>query len=310
MSSITGMHEPTPEFRAHLEWEVVRAVRDEGRREWTRPGGRFRGLRAAAVILVAVAMGAMAAALPAQVRSDRQRDTLIDAKQTELQLARTRLEIARAEFDDVRLKVDAGVVGREAFAAAQADLGRMESQLARVQLDLQEIRASAKAPRDDLPAPLVDGRDYVRARLEQTLVAAQKQLNAAEVEAAEVKRRALVGAAPRLRVLEAQAALAREKAEMQRVAGELDLRKRFLARELKPGEVALEAQRLQIESELRSVQMQRELADARLAKVKEAAKVGAVERVELLRAQLDAAEQQAALERAKRELEALPKSEP
>jgi hypothetical protein len=310
MSSITGMHEPTPEFRAHLEWEVVRAVRDEGRREWMRPGARFRGLRAAAVILVAVAMGAMAAALPAQVRSDRQRDTLLAAKETELQLARTRLEVARAEFDEMRLKYDSGVIGREAFAAAQADLGRMESQLARVQLDLQEIRASAKAPRDDLPAPLVDGRDYVRARLEQALVAAQKELSAAEVEAEEVKRRALVGAAPRLRVLEAQAELARQKAEMQRLAGELDLRRRFLARELKPGEVALEAQRLQIESELRAVQMQRELADARLEKVKEAAKAGAAERVELLRAQLDAAEQQAALERAKRALQALPKSEP
>jgi dTMP kinase len=210
----------------------------------------------------------------------------------------------------MRLKYDSGVIGREAFAAAQADLGRMESQLARVQLDLQEIRASAKAPRDDLPAPLVDGRDYVRARLEQALVAAQKELSAAEVEAEEVKRRALVGAAPRLRVLEAQAELARQKAEMQRLAGELDLRRRFLARELKPGEVALEAQRLQIESELRAVQMQRELADARLEKVKEAAKAGAAERVELLRAQLDAAEQQAALERAKRALQALPKSEP
>lgn len=309
MISITGMHEPTPEFRAHLEWEVVRAVRDEGRREWMRPGARFRGLRATAVILVAVAMGAMAAALPAQVRSDRQRDTLVAAKQTELQLARTRLEVARAEFEEVRRKVDAGVVGREAFAAAQADLQRLESQLARVQLDLQEIRASAKAPRDDLPAPLVDGRDYVRARLEQTLLAAQKQLNATEVEAEEVKRRALVGAAPRLRVLEAQAALARQKAEMQRLAGELDLRRRFLARELKPGEVALEAQRLQIESELRAVQMQRELADARLEKVKEAAKMGAAERVDLLRAQLDAAEQQAALERTERALKALPKSE-
>jgi hypothetical protein len=186
----------------------------------------------------------------------------------------------------------------------------MESQLARVQLDVQEIRASAKAPRDDLPAPLVDGRDYVRARLEQALASAQKELNAAEVEAEEVKRRALVGAAPRLRVLEAQAALARQKAEMQRVAGELDLRRRFLARELKPGEVTLEAQRLQIESEIRAVQMQRQLADARLEKVKEAARVGAAERVELLRAQLEAAEQQAALERTKRELEALPKSEP
>jgi hypothetical protein len=310
MNSITGMHEPTPEFRAHLDWEVARAIRGEQPRKWRRPEGRLRGLRAAAVILVAVMMGAMAATLPAQVRNDRQRDTLLAAKQAELQLATTRLQIARSEFEDVRRRADVGLVGREALATAQAELQRMASQLSRVQLDLQEIRASAKPPRDDLPAPLVDGQDFVRARLEQALLAALKLLSAAEPETAEITRRALVGAAPRLRVLEAQAELARQQAEMQRVAGELELRKRFLARELKPGEVALEAQRLQLESELRVVQKQRELMDERLAEVKAAAKAGAIEQVELLRAQLAAAEQAAALERARRELEALPKSEP
>ena len=177
---------------------------------------------------LAITMGAMAAALPAQVRNDRQRDTLLAAKQAELQLAATRLQIARSELENVRRRADVGLVGRESLAAAEAELQRMTSQLSRVRLDLQEIRASAKAPRDDLPAPLVDGQDFVRARLEQALRAAQKQLSAAETETAEVKRRALVGAAPHLRLLEAQAELARQQAEMQRVAGEIELRKRRL----------------------------------------------------------------------------------
>jgi hypothetical protein len=56
--------------------------------------------------------------------------------------------------------------------------------------------------------------------------------------------------------------------------------------------------------------MQLELADARLETVKEAAGAGTAEWVELLRAQLEAAEQQAAQERAERSLNVLPNSEP
>lgn len=310
MSQISGMHEPTPEFRSHLEWEIVRSMRQGTDRTWGYSGARWQRLRAAAIILIAITAGAVGSVLSAQVRDGRQKGSLLAAAQSDLQLANLRVELARTQYDEARRKATVGVIKREDLAAAAADLQTVESNVARIRLNVEEIRETARPPRDDLSAPLVGGRDFVKARLELELATAQKQLTAAETIAAESGRGFDAGTVPKLVLLDAQAQLARSKAEIGMLAGKLDLRAQFLQHKLKPAEVARRAQRLELIQNLDVAQHLHELAEARLIKIRQMWNVGTVEKVDVLRAELEASEQNADIQRIQRNLELLDRAHP
>ena len=230
------------------------------------------------------------------------------AEQSELRLARLRVELARKEFETTRRKVAVGAAGRETLAASAAELQEMESNLARIQLNLNEIRATAQAPRNDLAAPVVGQNDFVRERME--LAAAQKQVVAAEANAKEAKLRSAAGVASRLVTLEALAASAQQKAEMEMLMGKLQLREEYLQQKLTASQAARREQSLELQKELRVAQGLREVAQARLAKVQQMWKAGTVEQVDLLRAQLEASERNADAERLRQSLQQLESARP
>lgn len=232
------------------------------------------------------------------------------AEQSELRLARLRVELARKEFETTRRKVAVGAAGRETLAASAAELQEMESNLARIQLNLNEIRATAQAPRNDLAAPVVGQNDFVRERMELELAAAQKQMVAAEANAKEAKLRSAAGVASRLVTLEALAASAQQKAEMEMLMGKLQLREEYLQQKLTASQAARREQSLELQKELRVAQGLREVAQARLAKVQQMWKAGTVEQVDLLRAQLEASERNADAERLRQSLQQLESARP
>jgi outer membrane protein TolC len=232
------------------------------------------------------------------------------AEQSDLQLANLRVDLARTQYEEARRKADVGVIKREDLADAAADLQAMESNVARIRLNVEEIRETAKPPRDDLSAPLVGSRDFVKARLELELAAAQKRLTAAEAIAAESGRGFDAGVVPRLVLLDARAQLARSKAEMGVLAGKLDLRAQFLQHKLEPADVARRSQRLELVQNLDVAQHLHELAEERLIKVRQMWNVGAAEKVDVLRAELEASEQNADIQRIQRNLELLDRARP
>jgi len=93
--SIDDMHRPTTDFREHLEWEVVSAFRRQQRLNARHHAQLSRWLRAAAIVIVSVAIGASATLASAQIRQDARRDSLIDAAAADYTLAALRLQIAR-----------------------------------------------------------------------------------------------------------------------------------------------------------------------------------------------------------------------
>ena len=275
--STETMHRPTPEFRDYLEGELSRVYRR------SRTFRRYRGI---AVVVASLAIGTSAGLASAQIRESAQRDSLLDAANADLALVAMRLELARAQVADVTAKVKVGALSSASAAAAQAELRRMEAMAMRATLNVAEIRATAQAPRDDLNAPLVNGRDFVTERLQLDLFTAQRGLTAAEETQAEVQRRVRVGAETELAVLDADLDLVRSRAALGVLAERRRLRKRFVEQGTPGDELARRMQQSQVRFDALVAQEAVRVARARLAQVTKQRAVGMASELDQLRAEL------------------------
>jgi outer membrane protein TolC len=284
------LHGPSKEFVDHLEWEVVSAYRRVSRLDEQRAARRLRQrpwLRAAAIVLVSIAIGTTAGLASAQMRDTTRRASLLDAARADAALAATRLEIARQQLLDAQKKVDVGAVGAQSLLTAASELRRMEAQAARVKYNIDEINASALPPRDDLGAPLVGGRDFVKDRIQLDLMTAQQQLSDLESAQAEVERRVRVGASPEISRTEAQTDVARARAKMAVLADRLSLRREFLEKGTPIDQLSNRLEQSELRQLLYSAQQSLNLARERVALVQRQQAAGMVDTIEILRSQLE-----------------------
>jgi len=292
----TNMHDPSPEFRERLEWEIVSTFRREQRLDDKRHR-TIRRMRAAAVILVSVAIGATAGLAPAQIREHTRRDSLLQAARGDMELAIVRLELARANLADVRRKMDAGVLGESSLTSAVSELRTMEARVMRAKLDTEEIAATSQPPRDDLNAPVVGRRDFVKERLQLDLMAAQQRLTSSEETVAAAERRIRVGAAMSSSAIDAQEEMARARAALVALAARLKLREEFVDKGTPVQELQrrLDDQQLMAEAEAgtRLLALERE----RLAGLEKQLSVGMVDEVEVMKARVAVREREIELQR-------------
>lgn len=274
---MTDIHAPTPEFRDYLEADVVRRFRRD------RAFARYRGF---AVVLSALAIGVTAGLAPAQIREGAQRDSLLESATAELQLVALRQQLAHSQLADVTKKVQAGAFAPDALAAAQADARRMDAAAMRAQLNVEEIRATALPPRDDLNAPLVNGRDFVSQRIMTEMVDAEQRLRAAEATREEARRRAAVGASTELPVLDAELEVVRAQAALGVLVRRQALRKEFLDRGTSGDVLQRRLHEEQMRLEAMVAQHAVKAAKARVVLVARQRAVGAAGELEQLRAEL------------------------
>ena len=147
MTDFNDPHTPSPEFRAALKQELRRAYRAE-RQFGVPPSMRVRrfgmvvGMVAGAVMMLTIGLvlGAATGYASAEGVSERQRDAVTVAANTEgtiRQFAAMRLELARANYEAVRRDVEAGRAPRAALQTAQAEVDSMKANLARVEVELK-----------------------------------------------------------------------------------------------------------------------------------------------------------------------------
>ena len=115
-------------------------------------------------------------------------------KAYEKEKASVRLHIAKAVYahaagklSTVKAHVAAGTLSTRALGDVQLLLHEAYATRQRAEVDLEEVSVTGKAPRDELAAPVVGGRDYVRARLEFA-ADAWKKIHAVHVRRAEEAR--------------------------------------------------------------------------------------------------------------------------
>jgi outer membrane protein TolC len=302
MNPPSESHEITPEFRAHLEWQIESALRRETRFATPISGGVAR-LRGALVVIAALAVGGIAVAASGELQEARQRELLIETARSEEALVRLRVDLARADYQEARRRFETGTADRETLQAAERQLRAMETALARIQLDIEEIRTTSAAPRNDLQAPLVGQRDFVRERLTLELDTAQHALVAAEQALAQATQRVSVGLAPRAVQLQAEAELAQARARMQQLRATLDLRQRSLRGEIKVEELAPALRRMELTLRRESVQREIEIARGHVEEVRRLMAIGQATQLELKRAEVELLEREVELQRIRQELE-------
>lgn len=297
MSDVT--HLPTAEFRDYLEGEVVRAFR------------RHRGmrrLRSVAIVLASLALGSSAGIAAAQIRDGARRDSLLEAATAELQMAGLRLELARTVAADVSAKVDIGVLAPASLAAAEADLRAAEVQAMRARTNVEEIRASSQPPRDELNAPLVGGRDFVMERIQLDLLGAQQRLTAAERVLDEMTRRTRLGLEQEPARLEAELEVTRARAALGVLAERQRLRREWVERQTPADQLVRRLREAELRFDAMVAQQALQLAEQRLALVRQQRDVGLVGEIEVLKAELEMRERQLELQSIARQLQEVSRS--
>jgi hypothetical protein len=302
MNPPNGSHEVRPEFRAHLEWQIESALRRETR--FAVPAGRgMPRLRTAILVIASLAVGGIAVAASGELQDARQRDQFMETAKSEEALVRLRVDLARADYQDARSRFDVGTADRGTVQAAEQQLRAMEAALARVKLDIEEIQATSEAPRNDLQAPLVGQRDFVRDRLALEVDTAQRSLVAAERAVVDARERVEVGTAPKAVQLSAEAELAQARARLQQLQATLELRQRFLSGGIKVEELAQALRRTELTLQRERLQRQVEIARRRVSELRGMVDTGLAPQLDLRRAEVDLLEREVELQQIKRELE-------
>ena len=293
----TNFQRPTDEFRENLEWEVLRRHRRNARVHARRPASSPRLAKAAAAVIVSATIGATAGFASAQIVQNSARDSLLAAARAEAMLAKTRFDIAKAEADDVSVKVRSGAADQESLAAASADLRDMEAARNAAGLNIEEIGASGQAPRDDLGAPLVAGRDYVKQRILLQLSATQARLNAAEATQANAERRLRAGAEDEGVVTNTRLKVIHVQGRLSVLAEQLKLRDDFLEHGTPPAQLVQRLEEAQLRADASFGQAELNAARARLARAEQMRALGTANDIDLLRAQLAVKELEVEIQR-------------
>jgi hypothetical protein len=300
-----GLHEPTPEFRERLEWQIETALRRESRLAAPVTGGGLRRWQAALVVAVALATGGIAGIASERVQDARERDRLIESVRSDEGLARLRVDLARADLQETRRRFETGATGPESLEAAEQRLRDMETALARLRIDIEEIRATSVAPRNDLEAPLVGQRDFVRERIVLELESAQRALVATERALAQARGRVEVGMASPAVLMRAEADMSHARAEMQRLRATLDMRARALRGEIKGDELARALRRTELILQVDRAQRELEMARVRVERVRGLVEIGTAAPIDFKRAEVELLEREVELKRLREELRRL-----
>ncbi len=308
MSIDIGRHVPSPEFRASLEQEVVAAFHapaPDGAPPSTRRRTRWRQrARAVALLVVGLFVGMGAQLASAQVQQERQRTELERSLDVERQLAAVRLELARENLTRARRSFEAGALSRQSLVEAEREMREQEVRAAQLELNLAEIRATAAAPRDELWAPLVGERDFVKERLQMEAHVAQQRLQAAESMADEVRRQFEVGAAAESSLQDAQLDVSEAKMRFQLLATRLNLRRAHVEENLSREEIARRERRAQVMFEIEHMLQRSRVAEDQVRRARNGVGAGAMDSLVLKRAELEMLELRARLQVLQRRLQA------
>jgi hypothetical protein len=297
-------HEITPEFRAHLEWQIDSALRRESR--FTEPaGGGTSRLQVAIVAVVAMFVGGIAVTASGELQDAKQRELLLATTTQEEALVRMRVELARADLQEAQRRFEVGASDRQTLQAAQRQLRAMEMELQRIRLDTEEIQQTSASPRNDLQAPLVGKRDFVSERLKLQLDTAERALVAEEEAVAQARQRVDVGIAPMTAKLQAEAELAAARARLQELRIVIEMRARSVAGGVKVEELAAEQRRRQLMLQQEIVQQQLQITRARLEELRRLVEVGTASQLDLKRLEVEMLEREVELRKIRQEIEML-----
>lgn len=296
MNDINDTHAPTPEFRAMLERDLLSAYRRENQFASSR-AGTLRRVRTVFVLTIGLILGVGSGFASAQVQDARQRDLIEAAAAMQRQLRTLRIELARTQYERAKRLYETGALTRDALLGLETELRAMEVALERLDLELAESRRTSSPARDELWAPKVDGRDFVKERLLLEASIVEKKLRAVEAEDAEKEKMVRLGVITKSHKAEVEAEKLRAVKEMELVAEKIRLRDQFFNENLAAEEVERRIQAAEIGKEVLVLQELIKAATEQLATARERFKVGVINELELRKVEVQVLERKMELEK-------------
>jgi outer membrane protein TolC len=296
------IHEPRSEFIERLAWQVGLEVRRRNRAaqapQWT-PRSRMKAILAVLALMVAsMGIGAAVVAAAYEAQADQRRDQLTSGFEQRAELARQRLAIASGELPEIERRVSIGVAPRSAALEGRIKVADAEAQVKSIELQLEEVRITAREPRNELNSPLVSGRDFVTSRLRIEMSVPEMAVELARARLREAESRFAVGMAnvadvdvSRVRVLEVDVAL-------EAFRRKIEIRQKFLKGEMDAIETELRVLECEAEQRRKIAEPKAELARKDAERATKKFEVGIAQQVEVTEAALRRLELQTELAKA------------
>jgi hypothetical protein len=290
-------HAPKKDFVHRLEEQLTADFRRQERFQNHRQRLKIpRYLGVIILILSSMMAGVVIIKAAEQIKDSWKRELALAQVETALQIKEARLKVVKEIFDSVKEQKAKGLVGDEQLLNVKVAKDHMDLELARAKIDFQEVKATGRAPQNELFAPLVAGEDFVshrlqldkkRADLEVELL--RKQMGV-QIEQGQVSDGQLeVGN----RVL-----LERKKAT-QEITYRLQLRTEFLQGKLTPWEVEIKEKLSKARDNLHQAERSHELLKLQLKRMGDLEKAGTIktQEVNAIQYELTASEAQLRLAR-------------
>jgi len=304
---MSSRFEPDAKFVDRLEWQLASEFR---RRDRLKPArGRIAVPRS--VVALSLAAGVLllgvAATKAAEIIKDSWRKKIEVARlETEVRIKSAFWESWKEWSAQMENKRALGLISHEETLTSKSASQEAAAELDRAILDLGEAKASGEAPRNELYAPLVEGRDFVSERLEIEKRSHQfeMELRRERIEPA-LRHRVELGLIPKSDLDEVLGWLSVDEAGIKDIENRLALRRRYLAGEISAMELEIQIRLSAAEKDLREARSEIDTVGKGMEDLRAKEAVGLVPSSVVKAAQLalDAAEAKADL--ALREIEIL-----
>jgi len=301
-------HEPDSLFLDRLEWQLSSEYRRTSRLE---PSSRKVILPRKLVALglvIGVLMTGVAVTKAADYIKDSWRKKIEIARvETEVQLKKLKLESMRDRASNIKMRVSNGLIREEEYQALMLAVENAELDLKRSLLNMEEVEMSGEIPRDELYAPMVGGRDFVSERLMIETKEAELRIRQLRIQQERIKQLVEEKVVRGEELHQIQAAINDQKVMLDKIQQRIELRARFLAREITAKEVEIEERMNGAEQNLQLSRSKVESLETRFKRLQTLEAQGKIPHTEVIQFQhaLDAA--RAELKLATLEMEVLEK---
>lgn len=252
---MTKNFEPDSRFVEKLEWQLASEYRRTNR---LKPAsGKIAVPRwiIAVALLVGVLTVSVTVLRAAEYIKDSWRKGLEIARVgTEVQLKKAHFESAREMAARAEQLASVGAIGEEESQVLKLGLEKAAQDVDKSLLNLDEVKASGIAPRDELYASVLGGRDFVSERLKIRIKDVERDLELLLSRLDRFKEKVAMGVVSEGDLDLIQAEIAARKAVLDETRKRLDLRKRYVAGEVTAQEVEIGDRLVVAEKNLRQTQ--------------------------------------------------------
>jgi hypothetical protein len=299
--------EPDSRFVDKLEWQLASEFRRMSRLK-PAPGKVAVPRYVVALSLAAgvLLMGVAATKAADLIKESWRKRIEVVRLETEVKIKKAFLELKKERAAQAGNKFSLGLISEDEGLVAKLGAERAAADLEKSAVDFEEVNASGQAPRDELYAPLVGGRDFVGERLgiERKVLQADLDLRRTRTERS-LRQRVELGLMPESALSWLTAALAGQEAAIKDIENRLALRQRFLTGTISAGEMEIQTRLSAAQKELHEAQSSIDTIGPRLEDLRAKAAAGLVTIDEVQGMELGLSAAQARVNLALQEIEIL-----